>query len=110
MLNQAPPGCVQNTLLWYKLLVSTLIDLGFKLNPFDLCVANSVIKNKQCAITWHADDNKIYHVEKDAVNMVIGSIENRFEKMVVSLGLEHDFIGTKIKFLEDPRVRVDMQN
>jgi hypothetical protein len=33
-------GCVQSALLWYDLFVSTLQELGFELNPYDLCVAN----------------------------------------------------------------------
>ena len=33
-------GCLGSALLWYNLYSSTLVKLGFVLNPYDLCVAN----------------------------------------------------------------------
>ena len=55
-------GCVKSALLWYELYTNTLKDIGFELNPYDLCVANKDINGKQCTIVWHVDDNKISHV------------------------------------------------
>ena len=46
MLNHALYGTVRAALLWYNLLTSTLLKMGFKLNPYDLCVANSTINGK----------------------------------------------------------------
>jgi hypothetical protein len=34
-------GCVQSALLWYGLFTNTLVRMGFKVNLYDLCVANS---------------------------------------------------------------------
>ena len=53
-LEKALYGCVQLELLWYKLYSSTLKDMVFELNPYDLCVANENIegKNSQCADMW----------------------------------------------------------
>ena len=45
-LDRALYGCVQSALLWYELYVNTLKDLGFILNPYDLCVANCIIDEK----------------------------------------------------------------
>ena len=45
-LDRALYGCVQSALLWYELYSTTLKNMGFKLNPYDLCVANSVIEGK----------------------------------------------------------------
>ena len=50
VLNKVLHDCVQSALLWYKMLSSFLIDMGFVLNPYDLCVANKVIDGTQCAI------------------------------------------------------------
>ena len=33
-------------LFWYELLTTTLIKNGFKLNSYDLCTVNSIIKEK----------------------------------------------------------------
>jgi len=50
VLNKVLWGCVQLALLWYKLFSTTLMDMGFKLNSYDLCVANTVIEDKQYTI------------------------------------------------------------
>ena len=47
-LDKALYGCVQSALLWYELYSSTLQGMGFELNPYDLCVANSMIEGSQC--------------------------------------------------------------
>jgi hypothetical protein len=39
-------GCVQSALLWYDLFSSTLQGKGFKLNPYNTCVANKTIDGK----------------------------------------------------------------
>ena len=83
--------------------------MGFKLNPHGLCVANSIIEESQFAITWHVDDNKISHAKKHVVQMVISKMEERFGKMVVSFVPEFDFIGMKLKFLEDRRLNADIR-
>jgi len=79
-------GCVQSALLWYNLFLNTLVQLGFKLNPYDLCVANSQIKGKQCTIAWYVDDNKISHVDGTVVTEIIEKIEAKFGKMTVTRG------------------------
>ncbi len=108
-LMKALYGCVQSALLWYKLFSSTLVGLGFELNPYDLCVANAIIDGKQCTIGWYVDDNIITHVDPNQVTWVIDKIEERFGKMVVSRGKSHDFLGMKLDFLEDKTVTVGMK-
>ena len=60
-LIKAMYGCVQSALLWYKLFSTALVGMGFELNPYDLCVANAIIDEKQCTIGWYVDDNIITH-------------------------------------------------
>jgi hypothetical protein len=72
--------------------------MGFKLNPYDLCVANSQIKGKQCTITWYVDDNKISHVDAMVVTGIMEKIEVKFGKMTVTKGKHHVFLGMDITF------------
>ena len=60
-LIKAMYGCVKSALLWYKLFSTALVGMGFELNPYDLCVANAIIDEKQCTIGWYVDDNIITH-------------------------------------------------
>jgi len=89
-------GCVQSALLWYDLFTNTLVRMGFKLNPYNLCVANSQIKGKQCTVAWYVDDNKISHVDDTAVTDIIKKIEAKFGKMTVTRGEHHVFLGMDI--------------
>jgi len=88
--------CVQSALLWYDLFTNTLVQIGFKLNPYDLCVANSQIKGKQCTIVWYVDDNKISHVDDTVVTNIIEKIKAKFGKMTVTRGKHHVFLGMDI--------------
>jgi hypothetical protein len=39
-------GWVKSALLWYKIFIGTLERMGFELNPYDSCIANSTINGK----------------------------------------------------------------
>ena len=79
-LDKALYGCVQSALLWYELYSTTLQELGFIINPYDMCVANAIIEEKQCTICWYVDDMKISHVDCDVVSKVIKALESVFWK------------------------------
>ena len=59
--------------------------MGFALNSYDSCIANCTINGKQCTIAWYVDDNKISHVDPDVVTSIIEKIEERFDKMTVTM-------------------------
>ena len=103
-------GCVKSALLWYELFAGLLTDMGFKLNPYDMCVANKEINGKQCTITWFVDDNKISHVDPEVVTSIINKIEERFGKMLVKRGKEHVFLGMNITYNDDSTVTIGMKD
>ena len=45
--------------------------MGFEINPYDSCIANKTINERQCTIAWYVNDMKISHVDKDVVTQVI---------------------------------------
>ena len=55
-------GCMKSAMLWYDTFKNCLENMGLKLNPYDPCVANKMINNKQCTIVWYVDNNKISHM------------------------------------------------
>ena len=107
-LDKALYGCVQSALLWYELYSSTLKDMGFTINPYDLCVANSTIEGQQCTICWYVDDNKISHKDSKVVDTVIKKIEEKFGPMSRMRGEEHDFLGMNIKY-KDGKIKIGMK-
>ena len=50
ILNKALCSYVQSTLLWYRMLSSFLIEIGFELNPCNLCIASKITNDSQYAI------------------------------------------------------------
>ncbi len=56
-------GLLRSALLFYKKLVADLESVGFKLNPYDPCVANKTINGTQMTVCWHVDDLKVSHID-----------------------------------------------
>ena len=103
-------GCIQSALLWYELYTSVLEGMGFTVNPYDRCVANSMINGKQCTIVFYVDDNKVSHTDPSVVTNVIEKIEKYFGEMTKIRGKEHDYLGMKLKINEDKSLEIDMRN
>ena len=79
-----------------------------KINPYDPCVANKCINEKQCTVCWYVDDAKISHEDKGVVDQVILSIEEKFGKMTVTRGKKHSFVGMDIEFKINGTVALSM--
>jgi hypothetical protein len=103
-------GCIKSALLWYRMLAKTLTKLGFKLNPYDPCVANKMINGKQCTFCWYVDDLKISHVDPTVVTQVIEELEKQYGKMVVKRGDTHVYVGMNVHFLGNGEVKITMSD
>ena len=90
-----------SALLWFQIFVEVLMDLGFTLNEYNACIANFKINGSQCTVCWYVDDNKISHKDPRVVEWVIKELEKRFNKMTVTRGKEHSFVGMGIIFRND---------
>ena len=77
--------------------------MGFNLNPYDTCVANKTINNKQCTIVWYVDDTKISHVDSIVVTKIIKAIEEKFGDMTVTRGKSHVSLGMDIDSTQTPQ-------
>jgi hypothetical protein len=95
-------------LLWYELFANTLQKLGFKINPYDKCVANKVINGHQCTIVWHVDDVKVSHKDKNVVSEIIKEIEKHFGKVVTVRGKTHCYLGMNITLRNNKKVEIKM--
>ena len=75
-LQKALYGYLKRALLFYKNLVGDLEAYGFKINPYDPCVANKMIDRKQITVCWHVDDLKILCVDVNEVTKTIQCLES----------------------------------
>jgi hypothetical protein len=62
-MQKAIYGLLRSALLFYKKLVTDLESIGFKLNPYDPCVANKEVNKTQMMVCWHVDNLKVPHVD-----------------------------------------------
>jgi len=72
-------GTMVAALLYYKKFVKSLTKQGFKLNPYDGCVANKIVKGKQIIICFHVDDCKIAHECTKVVDATIKWLRAEYE-------------------------------
>ena len=56
-------GILVASLLYQKRFLDDITKIEFEHNPYDTCVDNRMVNNKQHTITWHVDDIKSSHVE-----------------------------------------------
>ena len=54
---------------FYRKLVAHLKGDGFKLNPYDPCVANRDINGEQMTACWHVDNLKVLHLDSNQVTI-----------------------------------------
>jgi len=104
-------GMLIASLLWYQKFKADLEQAGYKFNPYDACVANKRIRDKQHTIAFHVDDLMCSH--KDPY------VNNNFEKWLnkmygkhgevkVTRGHKHDYLGMTFDFSEKGKVQIDM--
>ena len=99
-------GCIESAMLWYNLYVNTLKGMGFEINPYDTCVANKMVNEKQCTVVFHVDDNKISHIDSKVVTEIMDKVTEHFGELAVTRGDAHDFLGIHIKMRNDGLVAI----
>ena len=105
-------GTVDASKLFFMNLSSFLtVDLGFKKNDYDQCVANKMMDEKQCTIAWHVDDLKISHVDPDVVTMIIDKLSEQYGGMMpitITRGKLHKYLGMTIDYRTSGKVKFNM--
>ena len=90
-------GCIEAALQCYILFTQTLKDMGFKLNPYDKCIANRITEDvKQCTIVWHVDDCIAAHVDQKVLDHLGKKMMHHFGDMEIHTGNERDFLVMNI--------------
>jgi hypothetical protein len=77
---QALYGMLMASLLWYKKFRGDLEGIGFEFNPYDPCVANRIVSQKQQTVRFHVDDLMSSHMDP--------MVNNDFEKWLNMLYME----------------------
>ena len=86
-------GMMKSALLFYRKLVSELIEMGFVINPYDPCVANKIVNGSQLTLRWHVDDLMISHKNMADINNFLVDLKNIYgSNLAESTGKTHDYL------------------
>ena len=88
---------------------STLDKIGFKINPFNWCIAKKEIDGSQCTVMFYVDDNKISHKDPNVITSVLEAVSKYFGKLTITRGIKNDILGMNIK-IKDQQVYIDIKD
>ena len=107
-------GMLTASILYYKKFVTDIKTIGFKLNPYDPCVANRVVNGKQHTVTWHVDDVKSSHINPKVndefynwCESMYGSDEMGHVKVV--RGTKHDYLAMILDYSVPGKLKINME-
>ena len=109
-------GIMKVALLYYEHFVCDIMVIGFKLNPYDPCVANKIVHGKQLTIAWHVDDLKVSHKKYQVVSRMVKWLKAKYEQlfedgssaMMITHGKIHDYLSMQLDFSMPGEVKVTM--
>lgn len=101
MLNNALHRTLTATILWHELLIITLKNYRFKLNPCDFCAANVIIDDKQCAIAYHVGDMKLPCMDLKVAKEACSMLESKLGEMKIAHRKSYEFLGMKLTRQDD---------
>ncbi len=64
-------GTMVAALLYYKKFVKSMKSKGFKLKPYNPCMANKIIEGKQLTVCFHVDDCKLSHENPKVIDETV---------------------------------------
>ena len=112
-LEKAVYGMMKSALLFYRKLVADLTSIGFTINPYDPCVANKIVHNKQMTVCWHVDDLFIGHEDPEVISTFLNWLGDRYDtadkKLNIVRGPKHDYLGMNLDFSTSGEVKIDMK-
>ena len=83
--------------------------MGFKINPYEPCMANKMVKGSQMTVTWHVDDLKVSHRDPKAVTVFLCELAQLYKgEISVTRGKIHTYLGIDFDFSSKRAVKFSM--
>ena len=104
-------GMLMSGLLFCKKFRAAIEAKGYKVNPYDPCVANKMIAGKQHTPSWHVDDLKGSHVDSKVNDEFEEWLQKEFgqiKKITGTRGKKHTYLGMTLDCSTPGEVKVDM--
>jgi hypothetical protein len=94
-------GTMNAALLAYKKLARLLKGWGFIMNPYEPCLWNRLVNQKQMSMLFHIDDIFLCHKSPVMVTLFIKKLEAEYgtlQALTVTRGLLHEYLGQTVDF------------
>ena len=106
---------LQASLMFYKKLQKDLKEIGFKVNPYNPCVANRIIGGKRHTITWHVDNLKSSHEDAKVndkfhkwLDMKYG--DDKLGRVRATRGKIHNYLGMTLDYSTSKKLKLSMKD
>ena len=102
-----------SAMLFHHKLTKALLIYGFKINPYDPCVANKMVNSEQLTVCWHVDNLKSTHINPKVNNEFLQWIKDRFgqlSEVKMTQGLLHNYIGMILDYSVPQQVSINMSH
>ena len=112
VMSKALYGMLESSLLYYKKFRNDIEGRGYTVNPYDACVANKDVEDKQHTVCWHVDDLKASHVStkvNDDFLEWLNEVYGKEGEVKATRGDTHDYLAMWLIFLSSGKVVVDMR-
>ncbi len=111
-------GTMVAVLLYYRKFMNSLTKQGYKINPYNECIANKVVKRKQVTICFHSNDCKISHKSFAVIDDTIAFLRTKYKsifgyglgQMKVYRGKTHKYLGMSLDFSHKGQCQVTMHD
>jgi hypothetical protein len=102
-MKKALYGMLQSSLLYSKKFQKDLEEIRFKINPYNPCVANRIVKGKQHTITWHVDDLKSSYIDPKVNNKFLAWLKTKYADDKIAeikavCGKKHNYFAMTLDF------------
>ena len=84
---------IKSALLFYQDLVVGMKRAAFKLNTYDLCVMNKIVRGNHMSVVFHIDDMKVSYKSDKAVKKVIEYLNGVYPGLKAVRVDVHDYLG-----------------
>ena len=104
-------GLLVSAILFYKKFRASIESQGFKVNPYDPCVANKLVHGSQMTVMWHVDDVKSSHKNSKVNDSFIEWLNKEYGQLgdvKSSRGAIHEYLGMTLDYAIKGEVKVDM--
>ena len=109
-LKKALYGCVESAKLWYDKISSDLTQLGYKVNPSDICVFNRTeLDSTQTTLVIHVDEMMISSRDEKRIDNIISEIESLYPGLTKSRGRVLNYISMTFNFEQLGKVIISME-